>query len=661
MILPPPVVPSDEEPMERGRTANLNPERTMAKRLQFRRVLMLVVLVLIAFAGLGYRLVDLQVLRHEALSAKAQENTQLEFPLEPRRGDILDAKGNLLATSVLVKTVCADPTTVGNRQTEVARTLAPLLQLSEAQLVEKLMPRTFQNEKGETATNKYVKLKDKVSVDTWQKIQTAMTNLSFGLDEKKLSRNEKAFYQTLRHKAIFAEDDQLRAYPNQALAAHVLGYVGIEERKTDGVKRIETVGKDGIEHTFDINLRGVRGWRVTEKDGKAREMVSRREQDVEARDGMNVVLTIDSVIQHIVETALAEAMEKHSPVSISGIVVRPRTGEILALATLPNYDPNFPGNFTPEARRNRVIADVAEPGSTFKIVVISGALNDRTVSLADSFDCEHGHFWYAGKNLHDHKSYDVLSVENIITKSSNIGAAKVGIKMGENRLYEYIREFGFGARTGVPLQGEVSGIFHPLKAWSKVSIAQIPMGQGIAATRLQMTMAMCAIANGGWLMRPMLVDRLEDTDHRVVAKYTPQRVRQVISESTDKLMVKALKTVVSSEGTAPMAALEHYTVAGKTGTAQKAEHGVYVPGKYFSSFIGFFPADKPELCISVTMDEPKDGHYGGDTAAPVFKQIAERAANYLNLRPEDGVDPVPETPAAIEDARVIRTAAARSQ
>jgi len=661
MILPPPVVPSDEEPMERGRTANLNPERTMAKRLQFRRVLMLVVLVLIAFAGLGYRLVDLQVLRHEALSAKAQENTQLEFPLEPRRGDILDAKGNLLATSVLVKTVCADPTTVGNRQTEVARTLAPLLQLSEAQLVEKLMPRTFQNEKGETATNKYVKLKDKVSVDTWQKIQTAMTNLSFGLDEKKLSRNEKAFYQTLRHKAIFAEDDQLRAYPNQALAAHVLGYVGIEERKTDGVKRIETVGKDGIEHTFDINLRGVRGWRVTEKDGKAREMVSRREQDVEARDGMNVVLTIDSVIQHIVETALAEAMEKHSPVSISGIVVRPRTGEILALATLPNYDPNFPGNFTPEARRNRVIADVAEPGSTFKIVVISGALNDRTVSLADSFDCEHGHFWYAGKNLHDHKSYDVLSVENIITKSSNIGAAKVGIKMGENRLYEYIREFGFGARTGVPLQGEVSGIFHPLKAWSKVSIAQIPMGQGIAATRLQMTMAMCAIANGGWLMRPMLVDRLEDTNHRVVAKYTPQRVRQVISESTDKLMVKALKTVVSSEGTAPMAALEHYTVAGKTGTAQKAEHGVYVPGKYFSSFIGFFPADKPELCISVTMDEPKDGHYGGDTAAPVFKQIAERAANYLNLRPEDGVDPVPETPAAIEDARVIRTAAARSQ
>jgi cell division protein FtsI/penicillin-binding protein 2 len=633
----------------------------MAKRLQYRRVLMLVVLVLVAFAGLGYRLVDLQVFRHSELSVKAQENTQLEFPLEPRRGDILDAKGNLLATSVLVKTICADPTIIGNRQTEVARALAALLQTSEAQLVEKLTSRVYKSEKGETVTNKYVRLRDKVSVDTWQKIQIAMTNLSFGLDEKKLSKSEKAFYQTLRNKAIFTEDSQLRAYPNGALAAHVLGYVGNEDRVTNGVTRIEIVGKDGIEHTFDSKLRGVRGWRVTEKDGKQHEMVSRREQDVEARDGLNVVLTIDSVIQHIVETALADAMEKHTPVSISGIVVRPRTGEILAMATLPNYDPNNPGSATADARRNRVISDVAEPGSTFKIVVVSGALNDRTVTLGDTFDCEHGHFWYAGRNLHDHQSYGVLSVENIITKSSNIGAAKVGIKMGESRLYDYIRDFGFGTRTGIPLQGEVSGIFHPLKSWSKVSIAQIPMGQGIAVTRLQMVMAMCAIANDGWLMRPMLVDRLEDTDHQVVAKYTPQRVRQVIGEAADKLMIKALKTVVSPEGTAAKAALEHYTVAGKTGTAQKAEHGVYVPGKYFSSFIGFFPADNPELCISVTIDEPKEGHYGGDTAAPVFKQIAERAANYLNLRPEDGVQAGPETAAAVEDARVVRTAAARSQ
>ena len=251
---------------------------------------------------------------------------------------------------------------------------------------------------------------------------------------------------------------------------------------------------------------------------------------MEAHDGLNVVLTIDSVVQNIVETALAEGMEAHSPISISGIVVRPRTGEILAMATLPNFDPNNLNGSTPDARRNRVIADVAEPGSTFKVVVVSGALNDGIVQLTDQFDCEHGHFHFAGRVLHDHESYGVLSVKQIITKSSNIGAAKIGIKMGPARLYDYIRSFGFGTRTGIPLPGEVAGIVHPLKDWYKVSIAQIPMGQGIAVTRLQMTMAMCAIANKGVLMAPMLVERLEDRDHNVVAQYAPQRVRQVMSE-----------------------------------------------------------------------------------------------------------------------------------
>src|SRR5262249_25332245 len=222
----------------------------------------------------------------------------------------------------------------------------------------------------------------------------------------------------------------------------------------------------------------------------------------------------------------------------------------------------------------------------------------------------------------------VLPVESIISKSSNIGAAKIGIQMGEERLFEYIKDFGFGSPTGIPLPGESGGIVHPLKKWSKVSIAQIPMGQGMAATRLQMTMAMCALANRGRLMRPMLVDRLEDSAHNVMAKYSPQPVRQVITEATARLMTKALKAVVSPEGTAAKAALEHYTVAGKTGTAQKAEHGVYVSGKYFASFIGFFPADNPELCIAVSMDEPdlRKGYYGGQIAAPIFKQIAEEAA-----------------------------------
>jgi cell division protein FtsI/penicillin-binding protein 2 len=452
----------------------------------------------------------------------------------------------------------------------------------------------------------------------------------------------------------------LRSYPNRTLAAHVLGYASTEERELAEHPVTEMVGRDGIELTLNNKLSGVRGWRQTETDRQRRELINLREQNVEPRDGLNVILTIDSVVQNIVETALAGAMAKLSPISISGLVVRPRTGEILALATLPNFDPNNPGTAKPEERRNRVICDVAEPGSTFKIVVVSGALNDGTIHMSDVFDCEHGHFYYAGTPLRDHEAYGQLTAEQIITKSSNIGAAKIGIKMREAALADYIRAYGFGARTGIPLPGEVSGIVHPLKKWTKVSIAQIPMGQGIAVTRLQMMMAMCAIANQGVLMHPMLVGRLEDRGHNVVARFGPQRVRQVISEAAAKEMITALKTVVSPEGTAPKAALEHYTAAGKTGTAQKPEHGVYAAGKYFSSFVGFFPADNPELCISVMMDEPDvhKGYYGGQTAAPVFKEIAEHAANYLNIHPDKALEPAsPDSVVTPVTSRSPKTAA----
>jgi cell division protein FtsI/penicillin-binding protein 2 len=626
--------------------------------------MLLALLLGMGFAGLAYRLVDLQVLRHDELRVKARHNAQHEVLLEPRRGDILDAKGNLLATSVFVKTVCADASLMGSHQAEIAHAVAPLLQLNENELRERITPRVRPGSTCEMATNRYVVLKRKVPAETWQKVQAAMTNLTLAPNEKQLSKQEKAFNRDLRQKSAFVEplDDQLRVYPNQALAAHVLGFVGMEEGAVNGSRVLETSGKDGVERALNSKLAGVRGWRVMETDHARREIVALRGQDVEPRDGLNVVLTIDSVIQNIVESALAEGMETHSPISITGIAMRPRTGEILAMATLPNFDPNNPGASPADARRNRVIADIAEPGSTFKIVVVSGALNDGTVGLSDTFDCEHGHFHFAGRVLHDAESHGVLSVEQIITESSNIGAAKIGIKMGQARLYDYIRSFGFGTRTGIPLQGEVAGIVHPLKDWYKVSIAQIPMGQGISVTRLQMMMAMCAIANKGVMMGPMLVDRLEDRDHNVVAKYSPQRLRRVISEPTAKLMVQALKTVVSPDGTAPKAALEHYSVAGKTGTAQKFENGQLAHGKYFASFIGFFPADNPEICISVTMDEPKHGYYGGQIVAPIFKQIAERAANYLNIRPEDGEAPtVSDTLAPPIDARTVKTASARSQ
>jgi cell division protein FtsI/penicillin-binding protein 2 len=316
-------------------------------------------------------------------------------------------------------------------------------------------------------------------------------------------------------------------------------------------------------------------------------------------------------------------------------MVRPRTGEILALANCPTYDPNHPGASPLDALRNRVIADMHEPGSTFKIVVVSGALNEGLVSLSDVFNCENSHFVYAGRTLHDSASHGDLTVEGIITKSSNIGAAKIGLRLGEAGLYQYMRDFGFGSRTGIFLPGEVYGSVPPVKSWTKISIVQIPMGQGIAVTPLQMTMAMSAIANGGVLMQPMIVDRLAEPDGRVVVQYHPQRVREVARPAAMAQMVTALKTVVGKDGTAPKARLDHYTVAGKTGTAEKVENGQYVPGKFFSTFIGFFPADNPELCIAVFIDEPPKGdHFGGAAAGPIFKAIAESAANYLNLKPD---------------------------
>lgn len=598
---------------------------------------MLALLLGAAFAGLGYRLVDLQVLRHEVLETKARENTQHVYQLEPRRGNILDSKGNLLATSIFVKTVCADPALIGNRQAEVAHVVAPILGLNEAELTQRLMPRIGRDEKGETRTNHYVVLKRKVSSDDWQKVQSAMSNAVFAGEENITSKKEKAFYRNLRAKAISTDpiDDQLRTYPNQSLASHVIGFTGIIER-TNGVGRfLETIGIDGIERMLDAKLKGVRGWRLTEVDGQKREIVSLREQDVEANDGLNAVLTIDSGLQHILESALAEGLQKESPAAISGMIVRPKTGEILAMAVLPSFDPNSPGG-TADARRNRLISDMNEPGSTFKIVVVSGALNDQMVKLSDMFDCEHGRFAFAGRTLHDHAQYGTLSTEGIITKSSNIGAAKIGIRMGEAKLYQYMKDFGFGDKTGILLPGEIGGWVHPVKDWTKVSIAQIPMGQGVAITSMQMCMAMSAIANKGVLMKPILLDRLEDNGGNVVARYAPQPVRRVISEEAAREMIEALKTVPTKDGTAPKAAMEHYTVAGKTGTAQKVPYHL---NKFYASFIGFFPADNAEICIYVSMDDPKGHlHQGGQVAAPVFKEIAEKAANYLNIRPDRDVE-----------------------
>lgn len=639
----------------------------MITAVQRRRMWAMKGLLALAFLGLGFRLVDLQVLRHDRLSQLAKDYTQRTFFFKPHRGDIRDRRGNLLATSVPVKTLCADPTLIkhtgGDYCDEVGQALAPLLSLNQADLVLRLQPRYQLNEQGQVVThtnglpvmNRYVVLKRKVSLDQWLQVTQAMFQLSTQAmaraqaaaknQGRKLKLAEQNYYIGLGSKAIFAEDDQERVYPQQRLASHVLGHVGAGERPVGGRDYLEMIGMDGVELTLNPALVGVPGWRRTEIDRKQREVVAHRDQDVAPRNGLNVVLTLDARIQEMAEEVLEEAMQKHHPISASAIVMEPRTGSILAMATLPNFNPNQPNLSPMDALRNRVVTDLAEPGSTFKIVVVTGALNEGLVRLEDVFDCEQGLFHFHGKPLRDHERYGNLTVEQIITKSSNIGAAKIGIKMGPDLLRRYIRQFGFGERSGIPLVGERLGTVKMVKNWDKLSISRIPMGHEVDVTPLQMVMAMGALANGGMLMRPMLIDRIEDEQGRTVAKYQPQVARRVCREETAQLMVRALKTVVATNGTASKARLENYAVAGKTGTAQKVIGGVYAPDKYFSSFIGFFPADRPELCILVVLDEPerKLGYYGGQIAAPIFAALAERAANYLGIQPDRATEDSPLT------------------
>ena len=623
---------------------------------QFKRALALLALVVLAFVGLGFRLMDLQVWRHDELAKQTEEKTQQTSWRTAKRGDILDANGNLLATSIPVKMVCADPSMIGGQQAVVAHALAPLLQMSDAELQQRLTPRIQKNSQGETVTNglHYVRLQKNVPDETWQKIQTAMSQLTFGADEKKLSKADRAFLRNLREYAISAEPDQLRVYPNGPLAAHVLGFVGTVENTNH---TSELIGYDGVEKFFDDKLRGASGWRVSGMDSRKNELVTLRDEDVQAQSGLNVVLTIDAAVQHILETILTNALARHAPENITGIVMRPRTGEILALASLPCYDPNNLRTINTNTEPDRVISDVMEPGSTFKTIVISGALNEHVVTLNDTIFCENGIFHYGGITLHDseHNHLGDIPVWEVLEKSSNIGASKIGIKMQAPKLYDYMEDFGLGQFTGIPLPHEVSAknFVRPADKWGKYSIVQIPMGQGVAVTRLQMAMVLGAIANDGVLMRPMLLKELDDASGNVVQRYAPQSVRRVVSEATAKEMVEALKTVVSKDGTAPLAAITNYVVAGKTGTAQKVVDGKYSSDHFFVSFIGFFPADNPQICISIVMDSPKEGGhaFGGALCGPVFSEIGKRCASYLNI-PPDEISPQPGSPAPLVAAGV---------
>ena len=552
------------------------------------RALMVVTAVSMTFTALACRLFQLHVVRRSELAAEATANREKVVRRQGRRGEIRDCNGNLLANSQSVRIVFADPSITILNGAILARKLAPLLKMDEPTLVARL-----------TGAGKYTRLKQKVDEDTASQITA------------------------LKLKGIGLEDQLQRTYPNGDLASHVLGFVNNDHR-----------GVQGVESAMEQYLQGLAGYEIIERDRKGREIRALRNQEIGPRDGFNVVLTIDQVIQHVAETELEKAMAEHHPQAGVIIISRPRTGEILAMSCRPTFDPNDPAKSRPDSWRNRCISDVAEPGSTFKIVVCSGALNEGIVNLADQFDCDNGAFLYAGRILHDVHPYGVLSVEEILFHSSNIGAAKVGLRMGAPRLSRYISAYGFGRKTGIALPAEVSGIAHPLNRWNGLSITRIPMGHEIAATPMQMIMAMNAIATGGKLMKPQIIKTVVDQNGVPLMTYQPQQVGQPITPRASILMAQALRKVVTPDGTAPKAAVPGYDVAGKTGTAQKIENGQYVR-KYYASFIGYFPASDPEISILVSLDDPAGGaYYGGSVSGPVFKAVAEKVAQYLAIPPQ---------------------------
>jgi len=578
----------------------------MIQRGTLYRSTLVAIAFLAAFGGLGYRLYHLQVVRHAELLQKVRNLHERKQYIAPVRGEILDAKMNVLAQTVTVWNIAADPKLTRPDAAAWARLLAPALEAPVAEMSEKL-----------TRPGRNVVLKKRVADEV-------VAALKIRVDE--LNKGRK---QSQRMRGLKFEREFQRYYPNGPLASHVIGFTSSEWQEY-GNQHVSThKGIDGIEKVFDQELSGTVGYRMIEKDRRGTELVTFRSEDVPAQNGCRIVLTIDQTIQHIVEEELAKVYDELNPASCVAIVMRPQTGEILAMATHPTFDLNDPEKDV-AAMKNRAIADTHEPGSTFKIVVVGAGLDQKVITLEDTFFCENGKFLYAGYYLHDHKPFAQQTVRQIVAHSVNIGAAKIALKLGEDTFHKYICRFGFGEPTSIQLPGEVRGVVRAPKSYSKISQTRIAMGHEVTATPLQTILAMSAVANGGNLMKPMVVKRVIGEDGGTMREFGPVVRRRVLGKAAAAKLAEALVGVVGPGGTAPSAALPGWTVAGKTGTAQKIEDGKYLDDKYFSSFVGFFPAEKPQLCILVGLDDIDD--YGGKTAAPVFQRIASRSAAYLDLQ-----------------------------
>jgi cell division protein FtsI/penicillin-binding protein 2 len=548
-------------------------------------------LILSIYSG---RLIHLQVGKHEEYRDLAAQTTARKKPVLAERGKIVDVRGEVLADNVPIYAVVADGTLITDRP-RLAELLSRHLELDLGEVTERI-----------ASERPYIVIQRKVPAAT----VTALR------DEAIASRLRGLLY----------EREPKRQYPNEKMLGHVIGFLNHEGR-----------GIQGVEMMMEPYLRGEDGFVYTERDRTGREIVAYRGMERRARNGMTVQLTIDMGLQAIVEQELADAYQRLNPNMITAVFVRPRTGEILAMATQPAFNPNNHHNVPDEAKKNRAIIEMFEPGSTFKIVVIAAALNEGAVTPQSEFHCENGNFFYAGRNLRDVHGYGRMSVHDIMVKSSNIGCAKIAMHIGADTFHEYIRRFGFGERTNLGLPGEIPGLVRPRHRWTPLSITRVPMGHEIAVTPLQITMAMAVIANGGHMMLPQIVRSVTDDRGHEVVGFRPQVVRRVIGEEAATQVAASLEDVVGPRGTARQAAISGFTVAGKTGTAQRVDpRGGYTPGKYVVSFAGYFPAEDPEVAGIVLVDDartPGTRNYGGTVAAPIFSRIGEAMCRHLDLMP----------------------------
>ena len=551
------------------------------------RILLVGLFFLGCFGTIVAKAVQLQVYRSRWLSQIATGQYEKSLTTSGKRGIIYDRNMREMAVSVHVTSIAAYPSRIKDVGA-AARGLANILKL-DARAVKKRL----------TADKSFVWIKRKTTAKETRQVKD------------------------LELPGIDFVQEYNRYYPNTTLAAQALGFTGLDGQ-----------GLEGIEFYYNPQLTGTHKNFTVFKDALGNEFAP-EDQQSETSSGHNLVLTIDGTIQYIAESALQQAVDQYSAASALAIVMQPQTGAVLAIAHYPTINPNSYLEYDRFRWRNRAITDPFEPGSTIKIFIAAAALEFGNIKQDDIFYCENGAYKIGKNVVHDVRRHGWLSLQQIIKFSSNIGAAKVGEKVGAKKLYQTFRSFGFGEKTGIDCPGETTGSLFHYSSWSNMDVGAISFGHGLSVSALQLVTAVSAIANNGLLMKPYIVKEVTDQNGLVVKSIQPTPVRRVVSARTAGIVKQIMKTVITDGGTGVNAALDGYTVCGKTGTARKLdEAGQYSDSRHVASFVGFTPADHPAIAVLVVIDEPKETYYGGAVAAPVFKDIAQQTLNYLNVAPE---------------------------